>query len=80
MKFGKNFSFYKIPEYSEYYFDYYSMKLFLKFIDNRRNKKKGLKKLQSLRHKLSENDIQMNYTIEETLLKKLNHQNLIIMI
>ncbi len=59
MKFGKNFSFYKIPEYSEYYLDYYSMKLFLRFIDNRRNKKKGLKKLQSLKHKLSENEIQL---------------------
>ena len=43
------------------------MKLFLKFIDNRRNKKKGLKKLQSLRHKLSENDIQMK--------KKKNHHS-----
>jgi hypothetical protein len=59
MKFGKNFTFYKIPEYSEYYLDYYSMKLFLRFIDNRRNKKKGLKKLQSLKHKLSENEIQL---------------------
>ena len=67
MKFGKNFTFYKIPEYSEYYLDYYSMKLFLRFIDNRRNKKKGLKKLQSLRHKLSENDIQMK--------KKKNHHS-----
>ncbi len=41
MKFGKNFVFYKIPEYSEYYFDYFSVKLFLRFLDNRRKKKKG---------------------------------------
>ena len=57
MKFGKNFVFYKIPEYSEYYFDYFSVKLFLRFLDNRRKKKKRKKKLQKLKHKISANDI-----------------------
>ena len=58
MKFGKNFSFYKIPEYSEHYLDYYSLKLFLRFVDNRRSKKNGLKKLQALKNKISSKEIQ----------------------
>ena len=58
MKFGKNFSFYKIPEYSEYYLDYYSLKLFLRFIDNRRSKKNGLKKLKALNNTISSKEIQ----------------------
>ena len=49
MKFGKNFVFYKIPEYSEYYFDYFSVKLFLRFLDNRRKKKKRVKKASEIK-------------------------------
>ena len=44
MKFGKNIVFYKILKYSEYYFDYFSVKLFIRLLDNRRKKKKKLKK------------------------------------
>ena len=71
MKFGKNFSFYKIPEFAEYYFDYNSVKLFLRFIDNRRNKKSTLKKLQKLKHKISANDIPIR-TAQHTELMELN--------
>ena len=56
MKFGKQFAFYKIPEWSEYYFDYAAIKTILKFIDNRKNKKKGLKKLKKLKKRLSKID------------------------
>ena len=84
MKFGKNFVFYKIPEYSEYYFDYFSVKLFLRFLDNRRKKKKGLRKLQKLKHKISANDINpksmmqtelmdLNKDENDTLKKKKNN-------
>ena len=56
MKFGKQFAFYKIPEWSEYYLDYAAIKTILKFIDNRKNKKKGLKKLKKLKRRLSKID------------------------
>jgi len=56
MKFGKQFAFYKIPEWSEYYLDYAAIKTVLKFIDNRKNKKKGLKKLKKLKRRLSKID------------------------
>ena len=56
MKFGKQFAFYKIPEWSEYYLDYAAIKTVLKFIDNRKNKKKGLKKLKKLKKRLSKID------------------------
>ena len=56
MKFGKQFAFYKIPEWSEYYLDYAAIKTILKFIDNRKNKKKGLKKLKKLKKRLSKID------------------------
>ena len=71
MKFGKNFSFYKIPEFAEYYFDYNSVKLFLRFIDNRSNKKSTLKKLQKFKHKISANDIPIR-TAQHTELMELN--------
>jgi len=56
MKFGKQFIFYKIPEWSEFYFDYAAVKTILKFLDNRKNKKKGLKKLKKLKKRLSKID------------------------
>ena len=52
MKFGKQFEFYKIPEWSEFYFDYSGIKTVIKFLDPRRKKKKQLKKLKSLKAKL----------------------------
>ena len=52
MKFGKQFEFYKIPEWSEYYFDYSGIKTVLKFLDPRRRKKKQLRKLKTLKAKL----------------------------
>ena len=52
MKFGKQFEFYKIPEWSEFYFDYNGIKTVLKFIDKRRAKKKQLKKLKTIKAKL----------------------------
>ena len=52
MKFGKQFEFYKIPEWSEFYFDYNGIKTVIKFLDPRRKKKKQLKKLKTLKAKL----------------------------
>ena len=49
MKFGKQFEFYKIPEWFEYYFDYKGIKLVLKFLDNRPVKRKKLKALQMVK-------------------------------
>ena len=49
MKFGRQFELYKIPEYYEYYFDYKGIKLVLKFLDNRRDKRKKLKALQMIK-------------------------------
>ena len=59
MKFGKQFSFYKIPEWSEFYFDYIGVKTVLKFIDPRRKKKNSVKKIKKLKKKLT---IKPNYT------------------
>ena len=42
MKFSKNFSFYKIPEWQEYYLDYYTLKILLYFIANKIKKKKEM--------------------------------------
>ena len=52
MKFGKQFEFYKIPEWSEFYFDYSGIKTVLKFLDKRRIKKKQLKKIKTIKAKL----------------------------
>ena len=52
MKFGRQFEFYKIPEYSEYYLDYNGIKTVLKFLDKRRLKKKQLKKIKKIKAKL----------------------------
>ena len=68
MKFGKKFEYYKIPEWAEHYFDYYSLKTLLKFIDNHRSKKRGLKKLKTLKRRLSQ---------EGLIEKKKNHPNTI---
>ena len=69
MKFGKQFEFYKIPEWSEYYLDYDGIKTVIKFLDKRRLKKKQLKKIKKLKEKLrkisnvSENS---NFSIENS--------------
>ena len=52
MKFGKQFEFYKIPEWSEYYLDYNGIKTIIKFLDKRRLKKKQLKKIKKIKAKL----------------------------
>ena len=52
MKFGKQFEFYKIPEWSEYYLDYNGIKTVIKFLDKRRLKKKQLKKIKKIKEKL----------------------------
>ena len=57
MKFGKKFIHYQIPEWAEYYLDYFSLKTLLKFIDNRKIKRNGVKKLKKLKHNLSEGEI-----------------------
>ena len=63
MKFGKQFSFYKIPEWSEFYFDYIGVKTVLKFIDPRRKKKNSVKKIKKLKKKLTiKKDLKSNYT------------------
>ena len=53
MKFGKQFEFYKIPEWSEYYFDYQGIKMILTFLDKRRQKKKNKKKLKNLKERIN---------------------------
>ena len=74
MKFGKQFEYYKIPEWSEFYFDYNGIKMVIKFLDKRRLKKKQLKKLKIIKAKLRrlsvqkvelENDIINTNIIEE---------------
>ena len=50
MKFGKKFVYYKVPEWAEHYLDYYSLKTILKFIDNRRSKKRS-KKIKTIKKK-----------------------------
>ena len=79
MKFGKQFESYKIPEWSEYYFDYQGIKTVLKFIDKRVSKKKKVKKLQKLQKKLrrhysyaslDNNEDNRKSTLEQNLLNK----------
>ena len=83
MKFGKQFEFYKIPEWSEYYFDYKGIKTVIKFLDKRRLKKKQLKKIKSIKAKLRRmstfkkendilNDINTNNKEEEPKLEQDN--------
>ena len=52
MKFGKQFEYYKIPEWSEFYLDYDGIKTIIKFLDKRRLKKKQLKKIKTIKAKL----------------------------
>ena len=86
MKFGKQFEFYKIPEWSEFYFDYNGIKTVLKFLDKRRIKKKQLKKIKTIKAKLRrlstikkdldiQNDINTNSNENEPNLNK-NEDNL----
>ena len=86
MKFGKQFEFYKISEWSEFYFDYNGIKTVLKFLDKRRIKKKQLKKIKTIKAKLRrlsttkkdldiQNDINTNSNENEPNLNK-NEDNL----
>ena len=79
MKFGKKFIYYKIPEWAEHYLDYYSLKTILKFIDNRRSKKKGVKKLKQLKKRLSQDLIKKkttkNYPISLSEVELLDNQH-----
>ena len=70
MKFGKQFEFYKIPEWSEFYFDYNGVKTILKFIDSRRDKKKQIKKLKKLKKKLRKFSAQLNSNTNDLLNNK----------
>ena len=49
MKFGKQFEFYKIPEWYEYYYDYKTIRYVLNLLDNRPKKRKKLKALLLLK-------------------------------
>ena len=71
MKFGNQFSFYKIPEWTEFYLDYTSLKMILKLLDNRKNKKKGLRKLKRKISKISSESIEFSNSDEN---KKLIHK------
>ena len=51
MKFGRLFESYKIPEWYEFYYDYKGIKLVLKFMDMRIEKRKKLKKLKMIKMK-----------------------------
>ena len=67
MKFGKQFEYYKIPEWSEFYLDYDGIKTIIKFLDKRRLKKKQLKKIKKLKAKLRKLSTQnSNNPIEES--------------
>ncbi len=78
MKFGKKFAYYKVPEWAEHYLDYYSLKTILKFIDNRRSKKKGVKKLKKLKKRLSQDLLKKkttkNYPISLSEVELLENQ------
>ena len=50
MKFGKQFEFYKIPEWYEYYYDYQGIKYVLNLLDIRPKKRKKLKSLLLLKN------------------------------
>ena len=50
MKFGKQFEFYKIPEWYEYYYDYKGIRYVLNLLDIRPKKRKKLKALLLLKN------------------------------
>ena len=50
MKFGKQFEFYKIPEWYEYYYDYKTIRYVLNLLDIRPKKRKKLKALLLLKN------------------------------
>ena len=68
MKFSQNFSFYKIPEWSEYYFDYFSLKLILYYIAHGRNNitsnKERLKLKKLSRHISSQSNLSKKRIME----------------
>ena len=67
MKFGKQFEFYKIPEWSEYYFDYEGIKTVLSFLDKRRLKKIKRKKLKSLKERINAHQKKERRSLSESL-------------
>ena len=74
MKFGKQFEFYKIPEWSEYYLDYQGIKTYIKFLDKRRLKKKQLKKIKKIKAKLRKLSTQVENSISN-MSEELNTSN-----
>ena len=77
MKFGKQFEFYKIPEWSEYYLDYQGIKTYMKFLDKRRLKKKQLKKIKKIKAKLRKLSTQIeNSNLSEEMNASNNIDNL----
>ena len=72
MKFGKQFEFYKIPEWYEYYYDYNGIKCILNLLDTRPKKRKKLKALLILK-----NYFRRYSADNQTLIKKDSDSNLL---
>ena len=60
MKFGKQFEFYKIPEWYEYYYDYKTIRYVLNLLDIRPKKRKKLKALLLLKNYFEKKNNTMN--------------------
>ena len=60
MKFGKQFEFYKIPEWYEYYYDYKGIKYVLNLLDIRPKKRKKLQSLLLLKNYYEKKNINYN--------------------
>ena len=67
MKFGKQFSFYQIPEWSEFYLDYTSLKTVLKLIDNRKSKRRGKNKLRKKLLKIANEEMELSFNSSENI-------------
>ena len=65
MKFGKQYSFYQIPEWSEFYLDYTSLKTVLKLIDNRKSKRRGKNKLKIKLLKIENEEMKLSLNSSE---------------
>ena len=75
MKFGRLFESYKIPEWYEFYYDYKGIKLVLKFMDMRIEKRKKLKKLKMIKMKYEKkyNFNQGNEKLKRSMSAIINH-------
>ena len=70
MKFGKQFEYYKIPEWYEYYYDYKTIRYVLNLLDNRPKKRKKLKALLLLKSYFEKKN-----TLNSSGINKMQHQN-----